>query len=812
MIAHTELPPEPIPVRWLRRVFAHTDEGWVTVFGIADGRRCTHWAPVAEIEQLIPAVAALEPSADLWFGVATRAAHLGNRRGGDVDCLTLPALWLDIDVAHDVHNSADLPASTDEARRLLEDFPLPPTAIVDSGHGLQVWWQFTEPVPAVEAQALLARWAATWAGHARQRGWHLDNVFDLARIMRLPGTTNRKAEPVPVKLLEADWTHTYGSDDIDQFLVDPPAPQDTARTPYIGPPRPGDAFNAVKSGQDVLAAAGWVLGRRDNATGDEHWVRPGKEVRQGTGATVYAEDGHTTIWSDATGLPIRRPLDPFGLHTHMHHGGDWRASSEALAQQGYGTSNRADDDMSWVALSATPDPQTEPAVLDENPLRAAIRLQSRRLITGRDFVLGLPEVPESVWGADVEVLWPKAEPFFLVGPSGVGKTTLMQQVVKARLGGPDVLGWPIEPTASRVLYLAMDRPAQIARSLARMLGEGDGELLDRLKVWRGPLPFSIVKEPHGLSYMAEEFGADTIIVDSIKDLAPKLSDEEVGGQINAAFQLCLVENVEVGAIHHQRKTQGDNKKPTTLADVYGSQMMVNGAGSVILLWGEAGDPVVELTHLKQPMETIGPMTVTHDHTTGRTIPDERPDVLSVLHSAPQGLDAGLVAFMIFETDNPNRSQIEKARRRLERLVETGHARKQEGARGGGAGRRGGEVGGTRTLYYAADPTDGLLATSKQPNSPKNDHEERSRNDHAVQLTSKSPGQTITETITPSDAFPDTDSESTSSECLQNKRSRNDHADRESAGQTITLSITGDPKGSPRQDGAFDALFGSDNEP
>jgi hypothetical protein len=49
-------------------------------------------------------------------------------------------------------------------------------------------------------------------------------------------------------------------------------------------------------------------------------------------------------------------------------------------------------------------------------------------------------------------------------------------------------------------------------------------------------------------------------------------------------------------IHHQRKAQGDNKKPNKLSDVYGNQYLVNRATSVVLLWPNKDR--IEITDLK----------------------------------------------------------------------------------------------------------------------------------------------------------------------------------------------------------------------
>jgi hypothetical protein len=57
---------------------------------------------------------------------------------------------------------------------------------------------------------------------------------------------------------------------------------------------------------------------------------------------------------------------------------------------------------------------------------------------------------------------------------------------------------------------------------------------------------------------------------------------------------------------------------------------------VIVLDGEPGDPTVELRHLKQPAEPVGPLTLRHDHTSGVTVMfDDHPDLLDLLIAAGQ---------------------------------------------------------------------------------------------------------------------------------------------------------------------------------
>ncbi len=321
---------DPQAIRWLRRLYEHCDGGWVTLFTIDNEEaRATLWQPVDDVAAFAAELERIGDASDVWFGVATRRERLtAGKRGGDADCLSVPALWLDVDIAGAAHAATNLPATEAEARELVGTFPLPPTAIVHSGHGLQGWWWLAEPLEASEADPVLKRWHATWDKLAADRGWRVDNVFDVARIMRLPGTTNCKTDPVPVRILEADAKRRYGLDDIEQWLIDPPTAETAPREPYTGAERPGDVFNDTHTGGELLAAAGWTLERTDR-NGDTHWHRPGSA--NPSGATVYAKDGHTTIWTDTPGLPVRRPFDPFGLHVFLNHAGDFTAAAAALA-------------------------------------------------------------------------------------------------------------------------------------------------------------------------------------------------------------------------------------------------------------------------------------------------------------------------------------------------------------------------------------------------------------------------------------------------------------------------------------------------
>lgn len=292
------------------------------------------------------------------------------------------------------------------------------------------------------------------------------------------------------------------------------------------------------------------------------------------------------------------------------------------------------------------------------------------LTNGGSFILDAPDTIPAVWGEGNRVAWAEGESLIIAGGPGVGKTTIAGQVTRGLLLGGTVLGLPIKQRR-RVLYLAMDRPKQAARALRRTLGDIPRETLDqRLVVWPGPPIADVARHPETLLALVQEADADVVVVDSVKDAAVGLSEDAVGAGYNRARQHVLRAGVDVLELHHTVKKGTNGAAPTTLADIYGSTWITSGAGSVVLLVGEAGDPVVELRHVKQPAEDIGPMKVLHDHDTGTSTVFEATDLVTLAGQAG-GITAKAAAAAMFTTETPTAAEVQKARRRLRSLAGEG---------------------------------------------------------------------------------------------------------------------------------------------
>ena len=239
----------------------------------------------------------------------------------------------------------------------------------------------------------------------------------------------------------------------------------------------------------------------------------------------------------------------------------------------------------------------------------------------------------------------------------------------------------------------MDRPKQAARSFRRMVGEAwREELNERLTIWPGP-PWRTSPAKTVTSSPCAEGRRGHRRRGPLKDAALGLNDDEVGAGYNRARQRVIESGVQMLELHHNRKAaQGNGKRELALDDLYGSVWLTSGVGSVVLLTGKPGDPVVGLVHLKPSVNVVGPLQVRHDHVQGAHLAVPCPRSRRAGHDADIGPRCCMA---LHDTDKPTEAQKEAARRKLINLAGTGHLRVvQDGEKGSR----------TPTTWVAANPT------------------------------------------------------------------------------------------------------------
>jgi hypothetical protein len=256
--------------------------------------------------ELLDAASRLPETANIWWGVHGMDEVVRGRGGSD-DVVAVTCLAADFDWADDsAHKGANLPSEL-EVRLAVSLMP-EPTVVVNSGHGLQVYWGLVGDLGPDEGQRLsdgFFRWIEA------EFGLHNDRT-DLASVLRLPGSFNNKAEPVEVVIelnTKLGWDPEYLRQEywlpaltVVPSIPNPPHPnalpvsalgggggfEDTGETPF-------DWLNRTFDSAACLIRMGWVFSHDRGS--EAQFTRPGKDPRQGTSATLHTDTGAVNIYS-----------------------------------------------------------------------------------------------------------------------------------------------------------------------------------------------------------------------------------------------------------------------------------------------------------------------------------------------------------------------------------------------------------------------------------------------------------------------------------------------------------------------------------
>ena len=340
--------------------------------------------PTEDVDAAVARVAELDAGRPL--GVYVRMTTLRARlergsRGGVTDSLALPGLWADIDIASPAHKDQNLPPDWDAAEQVIGATELPcPSLWVDSGHGAYPVWLLEVPHVLsdddfADVADLSANWQRAIAAGSAKLGWHYGTgVGDLARVLRIPGTVNRKAgtERLCRIVPESVTDDRYTLAELLEYCADAMAaieperrapytpPNVSTRTAVPGELTPWEDYAARTTWAEILLPHGWQLDHQRNGT--EYWCRPGKEPGSGQhSATINAlGTDRLHIFSTSTDFEPGS-YGKLGALAVLEHGGRIEAASAALSAQGFGSNAAADAKVQeWMDT------------LDEAPPRAPV--------------------------------------------------------------------------------------------------------------------------------------------------------------------------------------------------------------------------------------------------------------------------------------------------------------------------------------------------------------------------------------------------------------------------------------------------------
>lgn len=210
--------------KFLKTLYGNFESGYIYLWTLPD--HMTWCFPVDEMETMITAAGVIQDERDVYFGLGSVSRSLPqDERAKAKDVVCLPGFWMDFDVANpQAHAQKALPATAEEALAILPDF-LQPSIIVWSGYGLHLYWLFKEPweLGTQEENSRASDLSLRLQGYikklASDQGWMIESTFDLARVLRVPGTQNHKQQPSkPVYMTQFNPERRYDPSELEDLI------------------------------------------------------------------------------------------------------------------------------------------------------------------------------------------------------------------------------------------------------------------------------------------------------------------------------------------------------------------------------------------------------------------------------------------------------------------------------------------------------------------------------------------------------------------------------------------------------------------
>ena len=244
---------------------------------------------------------------------------------------------------------------------------------------------------------------------------------------------------------------------------------------------PASRYCAATTWPELLRQDGWTLAHIDQA-GEAHWVRPGKDIREGTSATTgwQGKDILKVFTTSIPNLPAGA-YTRFGYTAAMHHGNDRSAFAKKLLQEG-------------KALV----PVTQPAITDNI------------LINWSDF--WNQSFPAEDWL--IEPIIPRNQLVVIFAPGGTGKSLLALYIAAALATGKEIFAEPKPPTS--VLYMDYEMSQAVLYERLTAMGYGKDTDLSRLHYASLP-PIGSLDKPEGAKQicdLARACQAELVIIDT----------------------------------------------------------------------------------------------------------------------------------------------------------------------------------------------------------------------------------------------------------------------------------------------------------
>jgi putative DNA primase/helicase len=202
--------------KFLSELYAKAPQDWFVELTLLKDRRAENLVfPIAELErdwdEIFRNLSRIntDHGANVHHGVNPRFRR-PERHGKNEDVSAFVALWIDVDIKGD---EEAIRKRFDEAVASLREAGIPPSVIVDSGHGLHAYWLLDQPYPVEEARPCCAGVMDFFKIS--------DPIHDPRRLLRVPGFLNVKdpKNPKECRIVDATWAR-YPLEAFKDFAID----------------------------------------------------------------------------------------------------------------------------------------------------------------------------------------------------------------------------------------------------------------------------------------------------------------------------------------------------------------------------------------------------------------------------------------------------------------------------------------------------------------------------------------------------------------------------------------------------------------
>lgn len=463
----------------------------------------------------------LPATGDCWYSVnpltdpATWPEEQGGR-GTATQVTRLAAVFADLDI------KAGGMASYQDAQDVISDLSdmvgTRPTAIVISGGGLQPLWMIEDGPSGADARALLRRWGRMVVHVAGLRGGQADMVYDLARVLRVPGTMNHKYDPPATVVGVLDAGRPLSADELDDALtlygaVEMPGDREEAGSAVVSPPADWDWADRT---------CNYALSMVEHWYTDEPAARHPWLVRQTTRIAAAHRYG---CWDEAGYQAACRALT-MHFQTLLGRGAEARSEAPGEIADAFAwgrdlAGSKTDEQIASELGSHSHEPPGAPLSFTGKPLEMSTsevpedpHEATRRLFPRLDWNALWEDETEEEWILEPLVAYRRGVALF--SPPKVGKSLLALEVAVGISNGSRTLGaMPDRP--HRLLYIDHENdPLSDVRTRLQDMGYTPGDLGNLFYLsYPRMSPLDTTAGAQEIVAAAQAYDCDIVIIDTI---------------------------------------------------------------------------------------------------------------------------------------------------------------------------------------------------------------------------------------------------------------------------------------------------------